>query len=507
MTELKYETATVRSIIQEYRDGQLVVPEFQREYIWPGNRAAKLLDSLYRTFPISSLLVWETEDPIEHRRKNEEPKPRGRLGWLIDGQQRVITLSRLMAGDEIAVAFNLKEDTFSRANAATEKDPHSVLVARVWDDDWHRDYRRGLPDDAVGKKIEQRLEAVRAVLDYRVPVVRMIGYDLPGAVEAFKRINSLGVRLQDADLQSAEIALRHSGFIREVISPKLRALKRDGFDRLTASHLFRACAFIAHPDGRRSTPLHDLETNEVKAAWKCTNAATTRALDIIRADLGIADMSVLWSGSLLVPVIALCSREPRPPSQEIAGWLAAAALKHRYSRASGTALDQDLRACRTSDPIRELIRILRSGRRWIWASPSEFSSSSADKSSLLAVFIACMHRGIKDLYTKESLAGHHGLDRHHVFPRAHFHPRDRADTIANIAFVDKESNKILADERPEVYLSSLPPGVLRSQAIPEDKRLWALERAEDFWRARRGLVANALNDFLKSALADRRKIG
>jgi len=132
-TQLKHETAQVRTIIQDFRDGKLVVPEFQRDYVWPPNRAAKLIDSLYHKYPISSLLVWESEDDVEVRRHEPQRALNASLGWLIDGQQRVITLARSRAGDEnIDVAFNVETEDFSRANAATRKDDRWLRVADIW---------------------------------------------------------------------------------------------------------------------------------------------------------------------------------------------------------------------------------------------------------------------------------------------------------------------------------------------------------------------------------------
>jgi hypothetical protein len=64
-------------------------------------------------------------------------------------------------------------------------------------------------------------------------------------------------------------------------------------------HLFRACAFVAKPDGRNRTPLHELERTEVLAAWKQTERATERAIGLIRSELGLVNMNILWSGSLL----------------------------------------------------------------------------------------------------------------------------------------------------------------------------------------------------------------
>jgi len=43
-------------------------------------------------------------------------------------------------------------------------------------------------------------------------------------VNAFRRINTLGVRLKMEDIESAEIAARHSGFITDEVVPFLDSL-------------------------------------------------------------------------------------------------------------------------------------------------------------------------------------------------------------------------------------------------------------------------------------------
>jgi hypothetical protein len=72
-------------------------------------------------------------------------------------------------------------------------------------------------------------------------------------------------------------------------------------------------------------------------------------------------MDILWSGALVVPIIALCATTgPRDrDSKGLIAWLALAALLHRYSGSRETALDQDLKACRETDSIGGLLRNLR----------------------------------------------------------------------------------------------------------------------------------------------------
>jgi hypothetical protein len=508
---LELKNSKIKDLIAEYEQGRLVVPEFQRDYVWKPGRAPQLLDSLYKGWPISSLLIWQNEDgEIEARRAQPRPR-RGAARWLIDGQQRVITLARIRNGNDgsgIEVVFNHQTEEFARANAATRQDQRWVPLTTLWDDEDYRHFTRDLGDDARGRKIHERCDRVRAILDYEVPIVEMLNHEFKDAVGAFTRINTLGYRLKKHDIESAQVAAKHSGFIRGSVAPFLKRLHEEGFTRLHVMHLFRACALVAHPDGRNRTPLHELERQRVESAWTKTERATRETLAIVRSEFGLVDMSILWSGALLVPVIALCAvTTPRNRNvKEMAAWVALAALHHRYSGAADTALDEDLRACRTDDPVRTLLGNLRKGAGALRAEPDHFAGRLADRSALFASWVACKSRGAKDLLDQGNVILQPAIDRHHILPRSSFERerRPEADTLANIAFVSGRTNRTVSDDAPAAYLAAVKVGVLRSQCIPEDRGLWQIEKGEEFWQARRSLLAKAFNEFLDQSLGGRR---
>lgn len=511
MTEprLEHQSVKVKQLIDDYRMGRIMIPEFQRDYVWKKSKAPKLIDSLYRGFPISSLLLWQSAEETRARRRDPRPTRGSLMNWLIDGQQRVITLARTLSGDEdIEVVFNPQEDMFRLANAATRNDRNWVRIADLWDDEIYRQLRKNLDGSRSSERREANFEKVRRILDYEIPLVRMVDHTFEDAVRAFERINTLGVRLKKEDIESANVAARHSGFIADEVVPFLKRLRQQGFNRLNIMHLFRACAFVAKPDGRNRTPLHELEKREVLSAWKDTQRATEQAIGLIRSELGLVNMDILWSGSLIVPIIALCATQsPRQrDSKGLVAWLALAALLHRYSGSSETALDQDLRACREADPIGALLKNLRQDRDPLGANSGDFSGALNDRSGLLALYIACMFRGILDFYSGAKILMQSGVDRHHILPRAQFQEESRstADNVANIAFIAGDINKSIGQSGPEVYLKRIGPRVLKSQCIPLDESLWSIDRAPEFWAERRDLLAASFNDFLRDSLPQRR---
>ena len=500
----------IKQLVEDYRAGRIVIPEFQREYVWKPKRAPVLIDSLYRQFPVSSLLLWQGTGETRARRRDPRPSAGALVNWLIDGQQRVITLSRVMNGDEgIDVVFHPEREEFRRSSASTRREGGWVHVSEVLDDRLYRQLRRNLDGGRGADKREARLEALRRILEYEIPVVRMVDHSFDDAVMAFTRINTLGVRLKKEDIESAQVAARHSGFVADKVIPFLASLRQSGFTRLNIMHLFRACAFVARPDGRRRTPLHELDRSEVLDAWKTTEKATKQAIGLIRSELGLVNMNILWSGALVVPLIALCAvMSPRQRNaKELIGWLALAALCHRYNRASDTMLDQDLRACRSSsDPVGALLKNLRANYEDLRADPNDFAGALADRSAMLAMYIACMHRGVLDFYTHAKVLLQDNVDRHHILPRGQFADGQRreADRIANMAFIAGDVNRSISNTGPEVYLAKIPKYVLESQCIPTDKALWRIDEATAFWQARRELLAESFNDYLQSVLPKRR---
>jgi hypothetical protein len=143
----------------------------------------------------------------------------------------------------------------------------------------------------------------------------------------------------------------------------------------------------------------------------------------------------------------------------------------------------------------------RNDRNWV-----RVAGALADRSGLLALYIACMNRGILDFYTGGKVLLQKAVDRHHILPRAQFAEgtRSAADNVANIAFIVGDVNKSIGQAGPEVYLKRLAARVLKSQCIPEDESLWRVDRASEFWAARRELLASSFNDFLRDSLPQRR---
>lgn len=50
----------ISTILDQIDLGSLVLPEFQRGYVWNRDQVRRLMASLYRGHPIGTLMVWKT---------------------------------------------------------------------------------------------------------------------------------------------------------------------------------------------------------------------------------------------------------------------------------------------------------------------------------------------------------------------------------------------------------------------------------------------------------------
>jgi hypothetical protein len=518
---IKPEIFKIAELIDSFKEGSLSIPEFQREYVWKKHKAGALLDSLYRSLSISSFLVWESGDKDQITSQTGRLYHANEVRWLVDGQQRITTLKRIKDGD-IEILFNPQFDPskekglqFQCSSPAKEKDPRWHSVQEILNDD---DYGNGIVSNDIRTAFNRLRDTMKS---YEVPVVVMKGHSLQEAIEAFSRINQKGVRLNSAIIESAYVAATHAGLIADKVLPFVRGLIGAGFDRLSAGHLFKACSFIASPDGRNKTGLHEMDEKTVRSAWERTEEATNHVIDFIKTEFGLADMKLQWSVNLLIPAIVLFERWTREKllsktnKDELAGWIALAAVHHRYSASSDTALQKDMVACRQKDAIRDLLKNAKGNRATLLTNPKDFSGNVQDKGALFANYLACRHRGMFDFLSgisekqevKITIA--QNVDKHHVMPRKYANkyapdnPR-QFDTIANFVFIRCSTNMSIGDDSPSVYLPKISAKTRKSQCIPEEIDLYSLDNTSEFWRVRRQLLSDAFNEYVKSKLSSRR---
>lgn len=123
--EITNDELNYSEIITAIEDGDIHIPEFQREFVWTEDDILSLLDSIYNNYPVGSLIFWVTNEDFTYSAPigdNDGNSPLKYRFFVIDGQQRLKSLYhaakskelKLKGGDKkkIDVVFDLEQEEF-----------------------------------------------------------------------------------------------------------------------------------------------------------------------------------------------------------------------------------------------------------------------------------------------------------------------------------------------------------------------------------------------------------
>ena len=88
---------TIRNLIDRVSSGDIRIPAFQRDFVWASEQVAFLIDSIYKGFPIGTIILWQTDERLnteKHLGSFELPEPKRDYptNYVLDGQQRLTSL-------------------------------------------------------------------------------------------------------------------------------------------------------------------------------------------------------------------------------------------------------------------------------------------------------------------------------------------------------------------------------------------------------------------------------
>ncbi len=471
--------ASVEELVSMIERGELRLPEMQRQYVWRSTRVRDLLDSLYRGYPSGAILLWETDEavPLQDFAVSQSTNPYQSTRLLLDGQQRLTSLSAVIRGEPVSVRgrrrpidllFNLEhpdqlavvteveengddeddadddgeligdetdstEDellkrfnkmTFVVATRKLEQLPHWVKVSEVFKTDNDAPFlkRAGISgfDDPRYEKYSQRLARLRGIRKYvyRMDVLeRTLSYD--EVTEIFVRVNSLGAKLRSSDLALAQITAkwRHS---LQTFQDFQQACAKTGFDLDLGLHLKNLMAFATGQSRFQIVGSQSVE--KLQKAWKEACEGMEFALNFLRSNLGIDSPTLLSSPFMLVVLAyfghsrnyALSNDEAR----QLRYWALMANAKGRFSRGSSeTILDQDLASIRQGGAVSELIDRLRLQFGRLDITAEELEGRNQRSALFKTMFLAFRAAGAKDWRSHLAIA----LDHSGVQHRLQFH--------------------------------------------------------------------------------------
>ncbi|MFD0883777.1 DUF262 domain-containing protein [Streptosporangium algeriense] len=515
--------AKLSVLLHEIDNGTILLPEFQRGYVWNRDQVRGLMRSLYRGYPVGGLLLWETEPDQASIRGGATDGGVRRL--LLDGQQRITSLYGVMRGHAPAffegdasaftgLRFNVEDENFEfYAPAKMRDDPRWVDVTLLFTeglDSFIQDFST-VPDKLV--IYIKRLNRLTQLLDLEFHEEKIAGpdKDVEVVVDIFNRVNSGGTALSKGDLALAKICA-HWSPARQVMRDHLKRWKNAGFD-FSLDWLLRNATAVA--TGRAVfTALDTVSAADFEVALAKSAGYVGNFLDAVSGRLGLDHDQVLM-GRYAVPVISrLLHLSPGGKfadavhRDKVLFWYVQSALWGRFAGSTETVLAQDYEIAKDAG----IDGLIASLERWrggnLEIRPHDFEASTRGSRFYPLLYMLTRVKGARDLGSglelrAEMLGKHASLQVHHIFPKALLYKakyeRDQVNAIANFCFLTQDTNLVIGKRDPQEYFAEAEekhPGVLASQWIPADPDLWRVERYPDFLAARRELLAQAVQSFL-----------
>lgn len=439
-------------LIEDIKHGNIALPDIQRPFVWSSAKVRDLFDSMYRGYPVGTLMFWETGAEVGTRQIGGGETEKVAKLLIVDGQQRLTSLYAVLTGHtiltksferkRIRIAFRPSDETFEVTDAAIERDPEFIAdVTALWNAGYKSTLREFFArldrsqeaplDHDQQDLLEERIDRVRDLRDFRFQVIELgSNADEEQVAEIFVRINSEGVKLNQADFILTLMSVHWEkgrreleDFARRAVDPSVSGPSpRNPFIDPSPDQLLRAGVGLAFRRGRLKHVYSilrgkDLETGDVSperrdaqferlrvaqddvldlSNWheflKCLIHAGFRSRRMITSDTTIIFSYIMW----------LIGRrdfnlDRRRLRTVIARWFFMAHTTGRYTSSPESAIEADLArigAIPDGDGdafCAELDRIIRSnftGDYWEISLPNRLDTSSSRSPVLFAYWAA-----------------------------------------------------------------------------------------------------------------------
>lgn len=320
----------VDDLVAKVDAGVLRLPDFQRKLKWQARDKLDLFDSLYRGFPIGTLLLWKAPAPggtVTFDELSLEVAGRPDALWIVDGQQRVTTLASSLlvphAPKSRALLFDLVEERFLYGPAPNDgpslpgmtDETRLVTVQELFDSKRAIAWMAARMKTLRPELVQRALECGKRLREYQLPVYIVETDDEAVLREIFDRINRTGRRLDDTDVFTALFATRGEQGERLDLGHVARRVARLGFGAFEEKTVLLALrAVMDLPLDKDFT--RAMERSGSAAALTRTEAALERTARFLR-DAGIPHVALLPYALIAVVLARFFDRHPEPRARNL----------------------------------------------------------------------------------------------------------------------------------------------------------------------------------------------
>ena len=465
----------IASLLSDVQKGNIKIPVFQRAFVWKDEQILGLLDSIYRGYPVGSLLLWSTKERLEHERNvggfklpsSPEDYP---VQYILDGQQRLTTLYGVFHSDsptadsELAERFQIcfvpKDDSFIHHSLAGSN--QYIFLRDILDTTRLLPKLQGFSqDDQV--KIGQVTEKFK---DYEFPVVTIRDRTNQEVCRIFQRINSSGTRLSTLELLAAW-TWSDQFDLRNEIDALAQRLAGKGYEELDADEVMRCLTAIVL-NSVDTDALVDIPPDVVVSGVTKLKQALDAAVDFLEKEILIRNVVFLPFPIMMVPLVRFFSETLKPNAQQLSNlrrWFWHCSFTQKYKAGTNRLVVEDLKKMVELAAGKPVFQDLKAS-----VDPNLFEktwriNSTAAKATLC--LLAQRHpksfpSGMTvDLGT--ALSAYNARQFHHIYPKGFLASKGigfhEANVISNICFLTAADNNAISDSPPSTYFETIPASI------------------------------------------------
>jgi hypothetical protein len=367
---VKPEIYLLEDLVDELAKGKLRVPRFQRPYVWRPEQMLDLFDSIERNYPIGSVLVWDTNEPLASLDQVGDIQvplyARGPVSYLLDGHQRLSTLLGALRRPadaprgpaqqdwmwwvyrELGSSSGISLNKFTHWKQDRLPPPHYIPLRAALRTMDFLAYARELENRSQGKLnvqglIEEAEEFAQRFKSYKIAVVRLIGGDLSQAVKVFSRLNSKGQSMTPDQMVSA---LTYQQGQDQSLGQRIDLIQENisttGFGNVNPGSIFRtilACAGEEDVLDARWDALAERVQGQLEKAVEDAENALHEAVDFFRGEirLPLARLLPYNLQLLLLATFFWAADQPTPDQKShLRGWFWATSWSGHFAGANTT---------------------------------------------------------------------------------------------------------------------------------------------------------------------------
>lgn len=483
MLRSKPDRIDIESIKYQIEQGELKVPQFQRDFVWSIESSAKLMDSIVKGYPIGAFTFWKTKDRLRSVKNigglslPDSPSS-DFVNYVLDGQQRITSIYACLKGvtignsDYSKLYINLmanEDDTIVILELGDLEDDEYISLKDLLEGNMSVIFSRFGSKPNIIDKITVYKERINK---YSFSVIELQDAPLDIATEIFTRINTTGKSLSVFEIMCAKTYDECAQFdLFEKRKAQLEKWENVNYDTVPHQTVLQAISLCIQKSCRRRDILN-LDKNEFIKAWNDVDKAFDDAIDYMKSFFGIPVSKLLPYDVLIVPVVYyFYNHKTRPEGKNalrLQDYFWRCVLTKRFTEGVEGKLAVDCAnvidcILNDDDPDEKNLEPVDISFDNIKKN-GVFSISSAYVKGLICILAAQHPKSFADgasvVIDNAWLSQSNSKNYHHFFPKAYMKKaqalidEDLVNHIANITIVDGYLNKnVIKDKAPSNYMT------------------------------------------------------